>query len=157
MSYRRPSSIKIANLSRGQKIPTTTLRTDRNQVLLIFMACRDSRRGEFVREFATGRASGQPLMSAFGPKRTSLVAPHMSAFGGKADMTVCGSPLSRSLLGVKRTFAAKFIVTHNSLAARGFQSFRLIGISDKICAVKRCVFERVPCSVATSFLFSPAR
>jgi hypothetical protein len=24
-------------------------------------------------------------MSAFGPKRTSLVAPHMSAFGGKAD------------------------------------------------------------------------
>jgi hypothetical protein len=32
----------------------------------------------------------------------------MSAFGGKADMTVCGSPLSRSLSGVKRTcrFAA---------------------------------------------------
>src|SRR5262249_46037284 len=27
----------------------------------------------------------------------------MSAIGGKADMTVCGSPLSRSLLGVKRT------------------------------------------------------
>jgi hypothetical protein len=25
-------------------------------------------------------------MSAFGPKRTSLAAPHMSAFGGKADM-----------------------------------------------------------------------
>src|SRR5512132_2964464 len=42
-------------------------------------------------------------MSAIGPKRTSLVAPHMSAFGGKADMTVCGNPLSRSLSGVKRT------------------------------------------------------
>src|SRR5262245_25918572 len=27
----------------------------------------------------------------------------MSAFGGKADMTVCGSPLLRSLSGVKRT------------------------------------------------------
>src|SRR5262245_3731535 len=27
----------------------------------------------------------------------------MSAFGGKADMTVCGCLLSRSLLGVKRT------------------------------------------------------
>jgi ABC-type uncharacterized transport system substrate-binding protein len=27
----------------------------------------------------------------------------MSAFGGKADMTVCGNPLSRSLLGLKRT------------------------------------------------------
>jgi hypothetical protein len=27
--------------------------------------------------------------SAFGPKRTSLAAPHMSAFGGKADMAFC--------------------------------------------------------------------
>jgi hypothetical protein len=27
-------------------------------------------------------------MSAIGPKRTSLVAPHMSAFGGKADITL---------------------------------------------------------------------
>ena len=27
-------------------------------------------------------------MSAIGPKRTSLVAPHMSAFGGKADMEI---------------------------------------------------------------------
>jgi hypothetical protein len=42
-------------------------------------------------------------MSAFGPKQTSATAPHMSAFGGKADMTVCGNPLSRSLLGAKRT------------------------------------------------------
>jgi hypothetical protein len=33
----------------------------------------------------------------------------MSAFGGKADMTLCGNPLSRSLLGAKRTwlFAAQ--------------------------------------------------
>jgi hypothetical protein len=30
-------------------------------------------------------------MSAFGPKRTSLFALHMSAFGGKADMTFCGA------------------------------------------------------------------
>ena len=28
----------------------------------------------------------------------------MSAFEGKADMTIFGSPLSRSLLGVKRTY-----------------------------------------------------
>jgi hypothetical protein len=27
-------------------------------------------------------------MSAIGPKRTSIVAPHMSAFGGKADMAL---------------------------------------------------------------------
>src|SRR5262249_25443342 len=44
-------------------------------------------------------------MSAFGPKQTSLVALHMSAFGGKADMTVCRCPLLRSLLGVQRTLA----------------------------------------------------
>ena len=42
-------------------------------------------------------------MSAIGPKRTSLIAQHMSAFGGKADMTFCENPLSRSLLGIKRT------------------------------------------------------
>src|SRR5215467_9064069 len=50
-------------------------------------------------------------MSAFGPKRTSLVALHMSAFGGKADMTLCRSPLSRSLLRVKRT---SLFATHMS-------------------------------------------
>src|SRR5262245_35898739 len=42
-------------------------------------------------------------MSAIGPKRTSLVAPHMSAFGGKADMTIWACLLLRSLLGAKRT------------------------------------------------------
>jgi len=30
----------------------------------------------------------EDAMSPFGPKRTSVVAPHMSAFGGKADITV---------------------------------------------------------------------
>jgi hypothetical protein len=36
------------------------------------------------------RNTGAPewSMSAFGPKRTSLVAPHMSAFGGKADIAI---------------------------------------------------------------------
>src|SRR4029453_14941348 len=43
-------------------------------------------------------------MSAIGPKQTSLVALHMSAFGSKADMAFCGISLSRSLLGVKRTW-----------------------------------------------------
>jgi hypothetical protein len=43
------------------------------------------------------------MMSAIGPKQTWGSALHMSAFGGKADMTLCGNPLSRSLLGVKRT------------------------------------------------------
>ena len=30
--------------------------------------------------------SAKQVMSAIGPQRTSLVAPHMSAFGGKADI-----------------------------------------------------------------------
>jgi len=38
-------------------------------------------------------------MSAIGPKRTSLAAPHMSALGGKADMTVCASPLFAVAIG----------------------------------------------------------
>ena len=50
-------------------------------------ATRAGRRGDRIRA----------AMSAIGPKRTSVSAPHMSAFGGKADMTVCGNPLSRSL------------------------------------------------------------
>src|SRR5262245_14714985 len=45
-------------------------------------------------------------MSAIGPKQTSVL--QTSAFGGKADMTASGYPLSRSLSGAKRTslFAA---------------------------------------------------
>ena len=43
------------------------------------------------------------IMSAIGPKQTSVSALHMSALGGKADITVYGNPLLRSLLGVKRT------------------------------------------------------
>ena len=38
-------------------------------------------------------------MSAFGPKQTSANAPHMSAFGAKADMAFRGNSLLRSLLG----------------------------------------------------------
>ena len=30
-------------------------------------------------------------MSAIGTKRTWVVAPHMSAFGGKADMAFCAA------------------------------------------------------------------
>ena len=36
--------------------------------------------------------------------RTCVAALHESAFGGKADMTIGTCPLSRSLLGVKRTW-----------------------------------------------------
>ena len=52
-------------------------------------------------------------MSAIGPKQTWAVALHMSAFGGKADMTIRACLLLRSLLGVKRTshFAAHMSVS----------------------------------------------
>jgi hypothetical protein len=40
-------------------------------------------------------------MSAIGPKRTSAPAPHMSAFGGKADMTVCGKSAFAVAIGYK--------------------------------------------------------
>jgi len=40
------------------------------------------------------------LVSAFGPKRTSLVAPHMSTHGGKADM---GGAVQMSAFDPKRT------------------------------------------------------
>jgi hypothetical protein len=40
-------------------------------------------------------------MSAIGPKRTSLVAPHMSAFEGKADMTICGMSAFAVAIGGK--------------------------------------------------------
>src|SRR5262245_37765529 len=49
-------------------------------------------------------SSNEAAMSASGPKRTSLVAPHMSAFRGKADMTIWACLLLRSRLGVKRTW-----------------------------------------------------
>jgi hypothetical protein len=47
-------------------------------------------------------------MSAFDPKQTWAAAPHMSAFGGKADITILRDAclLLRSLLGVKQTCPA---------------------------------------------------
>src|SRR6478672_5536303 len=47
----------------------------------------------FSRDAATIYASSaaeEGSMSALGPKRTSLIAPHMFAFGVRADMAFCG-------------------------------------------------------------------
>ena len=38
-------------------------------------------------------------MSAFGPKQTWAVALHMSAFGGKADVTSCKSAFAVAIGG----------------------------------------------------------
>ena len=42
--------------------------------------------GYSIAERRGARTISDTRMSAFGTKRTSLVAPRMSAFGGKADM-----------------------------------------------------------------------
>ena len=42
-----------------------------------------------VADRAIDKGSNKLALSTIGTKRTSLVAPHMSAFGGKADMEVC--------------------------------------------------------------------
>jgi hypothetical protein len=47
----------------------------------------------------------------------------MSAFGGKADMTVCGNTLLQSLLGVKRTCVF-------ALHMSAFDPMRTLGPSD---------------------------
>jgi hypothetical protein len=46
--------------------------------------------------------TGAPTNAAAYVKK-ALANPEPSTHGGKADMTVCGSPLLRSLLGAKRT------------------------------------------------------
>jgi hypothetical protein len=70
-------------------------------------------------------------MSAFGPKQTSASALHMSAFGGKADITFCGISLLRSLLGVKRTWVcALHMSAYNPKRTSGeeqFHQFILLG------------------------------
>src|SRR5262245_2259837 len=67
---------------------------------------------------------------------------HTSAFGGKADMTVCGSPLSRSLLGVKRTWLC---ATHMS----AYDPKRTCQVSSGAVGALHPVFENpeVPVSV----------
>src|SRR5262245_66054386 len=67
MRYRRPLSIKIANLCRVQKISTVMLRTDRaltNPVIVIFMACRESCwEGDLIKSSPPEGQEGNPSSS----------------------------------------------------------------------------------------------
>src|SRR5215831_11078543 len=56
----------------------------------------------------------------FWPKAIPRVAFDV-AFGGKADMTVCRCPLSRSLLGVEPTAAEQNGITQGFLVFFGFE------------------------------------
>src|SRR5262245_15563514 len=51
-------------------------------------------------------------MSAFGPKQTSLVAPHMSALGDKADM-----PVATSLRGLQCDGATSSFFSQQSISS----------------------------------------
>jgi hypothetical protein len=44
-------------------------------------------------------------MPAIGSKQTSVFASHMSAFGGKADMTICGKSAFAVAIGGKADIA----------------------------------------------------
>src|SRR5262245_27033128 len=68
----------------------------------------------------------------------------MSAFGGKADMTFAGSPLSRSLLGVKRTWAGA--VRMSAFDPKRHHTMRLIlGASNEIARVHNFCRRRGRC------------
>jgi hypothetical protein len=54
-------------------------------------------------------------MFVLGPKRTSLVAPHMSAFGGNADMTFAAH---MSAYDPKRTLLRGAVALFREIAAR---------------------------------------
>src|SRR5262245_42106206 len=60
----------------------------------------------------------------------------MSAFGGKAEMTGCGCLLSRSLLGVKRTW---LIAAHMSASdpKRTWRLFKCLNWRDTISSILR--------------------
>jgi hypothetical protein len=61
-------------------------------------------------------------MSAIGPKRTSLLAPHMSAFGGKADICL---PLLAEAFSVG---AAYLILPGNGVGLAGVMLLLLVSI-----------------------------
>jgi hypothetical protein len=63
-------------------------------------------------------------MSAFGPKRTSLAAPHMSAFGGKADMTFCTG---------QRINVLGFAATYTEIYARISAGLQALGATVTVC------------------------
>src|SRR5262245_37989784 len=54
-------------------------------------------------------------MSAIGPKQTWAIAPHMSAFGGKADMVIAQRPAAKIFDG---THSIQFVIQSVGLKQR---------------------------------------
>jgi hypothetical protein len=95
-----------------------------NVVVLIVSAARDvvicdstlaMKLMHVIEAAATKTASGtivsttkvlRNLMSVIGPKQTWASAPHMSAFGGKADMALCGEFAFAVAIGGKADIAS---------------------------------------------------
>src|SRR5262245_37194615 len=83
------------------------------------------------------------LMSAIGPKRTSLVAPHMSAFGGKADMTFV---VANSKIKVQNFRALFWARSLNRFFQRAFPLLRLLIFSVFQCRVRYAKFTMLQTS-----------
>ena len=72
-------------------------------------ACGSQRYMELLRFHSKTFWVTSRIASAIGPLPTFRFALHLSAFGGKGDITLCGSRLLRSLFGVKRTLLLRCV------------------------------------------------
>jgi hypothetical protein len=61
-------------------------------------------------------------MSAFGPKRTSVAAPHMSALGGKADIAAFATKLAKRRLPLHPMFFCRLIGWNTSASVQANNS-----------------------------------
>src|SRR5262245_19338835 len=82
-------------------------------------------------------------MSAIGPKRTFLVAPHMSAFGGKADMPFV---VANSKIKVQNFRALFWAGSLNRFFQRAFPLLRLRIFSVFQCRVRYAKFTMLQTS-----------
>ena len=86
-------------------------------------------------------------MSAYGPKQTWACAVHMSAFGGRADMSFCGNPPAALPTGdiarAAKRHAEKFLLALCPAKADSCRAAKRIAIQQFVgAAVEMCDTER---------------
>src|SRR5262245_49878932 len=102
-------------------------------------------------------------MSAFGPKRTFHYVAFDVAFGGKADMTVCENPLSRSLLGIKQTWRIAVRMSAYGVRSRShffvFSSFNALAqptLTSSLCCLRQAIILTSPGATPAQILSASA-